>query len=80
MKIRMIAALSGLRDGVAWPAPGGEIVVPDAEGAELCANGYAEPIAQAARVETRPAAVEPETAEAPKAATRPGRRSVKSDG
>lgn len=45
MKVRMIVAISGERDGVQWPVPGGEIEVPDAEGAELCTQGYAEPVA-----------------------------------
>lgn len=68
MKIRMLANISGLRDGVAWPAPGGETVVPDAEGAQLCAQGYAVPVA---------APAEPERAVAPAAPeTRPARRAA----
>lgn len=53
MKVRMIAHVSGTRNGAEWPAPGGEIVVPDLEGAELCANGLAAPVAEPAPVETR---------------------------
>lgn len=60
MKIRMTAALSGLRDGAPWPARGEEIVVPDAEGAELCANGMAEPIAAPEKRETAVAPAAPE--------------------
>lgn len=56
MKIRMIAEISGLRDGALWPARGAEVEVPDAEGAEMCAAGMAEPVADAeVRKETRPA-------------------------
>lgn len=68
MKIRMLANISGLRDGQSWPARGGEIVVPDAEGAQLCAQGYAEPVAEVAQPEKRPA---PEAAE-----KRPARRAA----
>jgi hypothetical protein len=70
MKIRMIASLSGLRDGQPWPAPGSEIVVPDAEGAELCAIGHAAPVASPAEAEKRPAPADAEK--------RPARRAVKS--
>lgn len=69
MKIRMTSALSGLRDGAPWPARGGEIVVPDAEGADLCAQGYAVPVAVVDEPEKRPA---PESAE-----KRPARRAAK---
>lgn len=48
--------ISGSRDGLPWPAIGGEITVPDAEGAELCAQGYATPVAAAPVAEKRPAA------------------------
>lgn len=53
MKIRMHSALSGLRDGAPWPAKGEEIIVPDAEGAELCAAGHASPVAEPEPVEKR---------------------------
>lgn len=54
----MKVEVSGVRDGVRWPSIGGELVVSDREGAELCAQGYAEPVAQppADRAEKRPAA------------------------
>lgn len=68
MKIRMRVTLSGLRDGQPWPARGGELVVPDAEGADLCAQGYAVPVAEVAEPEKRPA---PEAAE-----KRPARRAA----
>ena len=54
----MKVQVSGVRDGVKWPDIGGELVVSDREGADLCAQGYAEPVAEAPveRVEKRPAA------------------------
>lgn len=70
MKIRMRVALSGLRDGQTWPARGGEIVVPDAEGAELCAQGYAEPVAAPAAPERAVAPAAPETRPARRAAAK----------
>lgn len=54
--------VSGTRDGERWPAVGGEMVVSDAEGADLCSQGFAEPV-----VETKP-----EKAVAKKAETRKG--------
>lgn len=55
MKVRMKVTISGTRDGLDWPAAGGELVVPDAEGADLCAAGYADPVAEVAQPEKRPA-------------------------
>ena len=47
MKIRMSVDISGTRgDGRDWPRRGESIMVDDAEGAELCASGMAEPVAQ----------------------------------
>lgn len=43
VKVRMRHQMSGTRDGVDWPAPGGEIDLPDGEAAALCAQGMAEP-------------------------------------
>jgi hypothetical protein len=40
----MRSQIAGLRDGIDWPQVGDEIDVPDDEGAELCANGTAEPV------------------------------------
>lgn len=36
--------ISGTRNGEAWPAPGGEVDLPDQEGAKLCASGLATPV------------------------------------
>lgn len=55
MKVRMTANITGCRNGVNWPAPGEEIDLPDNEAAEMCAAGYAEPIAEPAKAEKRPA-------------------------
>lgn len=53
MKIKMKAGITGTRDGQRWPAIGGEIVVGDEEGALLCAQGLAEPVAEAPKPEKR---------------------------
>lgn len=43
--------ISGSRDGQDWPPIGECIVVPDAEGADLCGLGYAEPVAETPKPE-----------------------------
>jgi hypothetical protein len=49
MKIRMLVEKTGPRyDTRSWPAAGAEIDVPDDEGAALCAQGDAAPVARAA--------------------------------
>lgn len=55
MRIRMSVEKTGPRyDTRSWPGPGGEIDVPDEEGAALCARGDATPVAKPdADVETR---------------------------
>lgn len=53
VKIKMTQQITGTRDGSPWPAPGGELVVPDAEGAELCAQGLAVPVAETPKPEKR---------------------------
>jgi hypothetical protein len=45
VKVRMRVGLSGTRDGVQWPARGSVIDLPDAEAADYCAAGMAEPVA-----------------------------------
>lgn len=40
----MKVAISGTRDDAAWPPIGGEITVPNTEGADLCSQGFAEPV------------------------------------
>lgn len=46
MKVRMKSDVSGDRNGKPWPSRGGELVLPDEEGAALCANGMAEPVVE----------------------------------
>ncbi|HQV83798.1 MAG TPA: hypothetical protein PLX57_11895 [Ornithinibacter sp.] len=65
MKVRMKIQLTGTRNGVRWPAPGGEVTLPDNEGADLCAAGLAEPVAEQSQ---------PETATAPRAEKRAARK------
>lgn len=56
MRVRMKVGIVGPRNGQDWPKRGGEITVSDAEGADLCANGYAEPVVEdQPQVEKRPA-------------------------
>jgi len=47
MRVKMLAEISGTRDGVPWPAVGDVCDVPDIEAAELVAAGYAETVAAA---------------------------------
>jgi hypothetical protein len=49
VKIRMKADISGARNGRPWPRRGDTIDVPDGEGADLCAAGIAEPVADKGR-------------------------------
>lgn len=44
MRVRMKTDVSGSRDGQAWPKRGETMEVSDAEGADLCASGMAEPV------------------------------------
>jgi len=46
VKVKMKVYISGTRDGVPWPLPGGVVDLPDAEAARLCANGSAVPVAE----------------------------------
>ncbi|MFD0902337.1 hypothetical protein [Actinomadura sediminis] len=46
MKVRMKVAVSGTRNGRPWPHPGEVVELSDAEGADLCASGVAEPVAE----------------------------------
>ena len=43
LDVVMLVSLSGLRDGVAWPAAGEAIALPVAEAEGYIANGYAKP-------------------------------------
>ena len=44
MKVRMVRQITGLRDGIPWPAAGGEIDLPDWEAEALIGNGDAKPV------------------------------------
>lgn len=58
MKVRMKQQLTGSRNGLRWPAPGGVIDVLDVEAADLLASGIAEPVKAekpADKAEKRPA-------------------------
>lgn len=53
MRIRMVTERTGSRhDGQDWPPRGGEIDVPDDEGAALCEHGDAVPVARHDAAET----------------------------
>ena len=64
MKVRMKIQITGSRNGTYWPAPGGEITLPDHEGAKMCAAGSAEPVVS----------VEPEKAVLPEPEKRVAKR------
>ena len=59
MRVKMSVKFNGLvdaGDGAGlreWPEVGEEIVVPDSEGADLCARGQAVPVADPPKPETR---------------------------
>lgn len=44
MKVRMKVSVSGTRNGEPWPARGSVVELPDAEAADYCKSGMAEPI------------------------------------
>ena len=59
MKVKMTARLDGEwhEDGEwrSYPAPGEVLETSDVHGADLCAQGYAKPVAEERKAETRPA-------------------------
>ena len=68
MKIRMTEERTGPRyDGRPWPAVGGEIEVADDEGAAVCEHGWAVPVPEERKAETRPALDSAEKRATPKA-------------
>lgn len=78
MRVRMKGDISGTRNGVDWPRPGGEIELPDDEARSLISNDMAEAVDESPTpVEEPPvesAAVSDDSEKAvPK--TQPGRRS-----
>ncbi|MET7643045.1 hypothetical protein ABZS83_05250 [Streptomyces sp. NPDC005426] len=71
MKIRMLVAMTGTRDGVPWPAEGEEADLPTAAAAHLVSAGVAE--------EVTAKAVAPEAAAEDKPVRKGGRRAAGSD-
>jgi hypothetical protein len=62
MKVRMLAALSGTRNGAAYPPPGGVLELKPGDAAQdLTGNGYAELVDEEPVIETAEIAP-PETA------------------
>lgn len=57
MRVRMNIQISGTRDGVAWPAPGETVTLPDDEAKTLIASRAAEKVD-----EPKPAKAEPKAA------------------
>jgi len=68
MKVKMIASITGTRDGQEWPAAGETVDLPDAEACDLVAGGLAVELDKktAAPVVETAAVVAPETAAEPK--------------
>lgn len=65
--VRLLRQLSGSRDGVDWPAPGGVIDVPEGEADDLERLGIAERVSAKSTIQPEAAvAPKPETAAAPK--------------
>lgn len=46
MRVRMKVEMSGTRNGAPWPPRGETVEVGDVEGADMCAAGLAEPVAE----------------------------------
>jgi len=65
MKVRMVARITGLRNGVEWPAPGEEMDLPDNEAETMLEVGAVELVkvakAEKPEPEKRPAARKAET-------------------
>jgi hypothetical protein len=63
MKVKMIASITGTRNGQDWPAAGETVDLPDAEARDLVAGGLAVELDKKATAAVETAAVEaPETA------------------
>jgi hypothetical protein len=55
VKVIMKTRIAGSRNGVRWPEAGAVVDLPDNEGADLCAAGLADPVAEKDEPEKRPA-------------------------
>jgi hypothetical protein len=62
--------VSGDRNGAPWPPPGSVMELPDAEAAEYCAAGMADPVTDFKAAETAVAPVAEERAEKPSGLTK----------
>jgi hypothetical protein len=51
MRVRILGEISGTRNGQEWPKRGAVVVMPDSEGAALCASGMAERVEELPQVE-----------------------------
>lgn len=54
--VRMKTHITGTRNGVRWPAPGGTVELPSGEANDLIAAGLAEAVPDEPKTEKRPAA------------------------
>ncbi len=69
MRVQLLTAITGTRDGQDWPAAGESVDLPDAEARDMIAAGLAAEVADAPKPQ-KAAAPKPRTAKAPKAETR----------
>lgn len=69
MRVQLLTAITGTRDGQDWPAAGESVDLPDAEARDMIAAGLVVEVADAPKPQTA-AAPKPRTAKAPKAETR----------
>lgn len=60
MKVQMKIQIEGTRNGLRWPAPGGEIELTEGEALDLIGLGYASVVAAPAKPE-KAVAAKPET-------------------
>ena len=68
MRVRLLVAISGTRDGVEWPARGGFIDLPESEAADMIHAGLA--VADGSEVVETAAVEPPEKAVVPAAKRR----------
>lgn len=69
MRVSMRVQITGTRDGVDWPRPGGEVDLPDGEARSMVSAGLAAEVAVPAKPETARAA-KPRRSAVPKPETR----------
>lgn len=63
MRVVLVAAIGGTRDGVEWPDPGSVVDLPDDEAVGLLSSGAAKPVEAAAPAASSERAVEKKGAE-----------------